>query len=131
LKGSSNTRFNYEITKLRNLPNCKINQGTPPEDKSGQVQGLESGKHEGSGVSKEDLRQVQDRTPQGRGARDLRKLETQTETGIKKIAKIGNCQKLTIENCCISTLDRMKAQFCKGPNFGDFRQSWQFWQLIV
>jgi hypothetical protein len=36
---------------------------------------------------------VQDRTPQRRGARDLRKLETQAETGIR-IAKIGNCQNL-------------------------------------
>jgi hypothetical protein len=36
----------------------------------------ESGDHEGSGISKKDLRQMQDRAPQGRGARDLRKLET-------------------------------------------------------
>jgi hypothetical protein len=34
-----------------------------------------SGKYEGSGISKEDLRQVQDRAPQGCGARDLRELE--------------------------------------------------------
>jgi hypothetical protein len=32
--------------------------------------------NEGSGISKKDLRQVQDRAPQGRGACDLRKLET-------------------------------------------------------
>jgi hypothetical protein len=36
----------------------------------------ESGYHEGQGVSQEDLRQVQDRAPQGRGARDLREFET-------------------------------------------------------
>jgi hypothetical protein len=36
----------------------------------------ESGYYEGQGVSQEDLRQVQDRAPQGRGARDLREFET-------------------------------------------------------
>jgi hypothetical protein len=42
----------------------------------------ESGNNEGQGISKEDLRQVQDRAPQGRGAGDLRKLETQAEARI-------------------------------------------------
>jgi hypothetical protein len=32
--------------------------------------------YEGTGISKKDLRQVQDHPPQRRGARDLRELET-------------------------------------------------------
>jgi hypothetical protein len=47
-----------------------------------------SGHHEGQGVSKEDLRQVQDRAPQGRGARDLRELETQTTSRVKLLPQV-------------------------------------------
>jgi hypothetical protein len=53
----------------------------------------ESGKHEGQGISKKDLRQVQDRAPQGRGAGDLRKLETQAETGIRTLPKLPKLPK--------------------------------------
>jgi hypothetical protein len=49
-----------------------------------------SGYHEGSGISKEDLRQVQDRAPQGSGARDLHELETQTTSGIDFRFEISN-----------------------------------------
>jgi hypothetical protein len=47
-----------------------------------------SGYHEGSGISKKDLRQMQDRAPQGRGAGDLRKLEAQTAAGVIVIANL-------------------------------------------
>ena len=65
--------LNYQIT---NLPNYQMNQGPCRKETAGKSRDKESGKHEGSGVSKEDLRQVQDRAPQGRGACDLRELET-------------------------------------------------------
>jgi hypothetical protein len=40
--------------------------------------------HEGSGVGKENLRQVQGDPPARRSAGHLRELEAQTEAGIKK-----------------------------------------------
>jgi hypothetical protein len=40
--------------------------------------------YEGKSISKEDLRQVQDHSPQRRGAGDLRELETQTAPGVKR-----------------------------------------------
>jgi hypothetical protein len=77
--GRASGILNYQIT---NLPNYQKNQGLCRKETAEKSRDKESGKHEGSGVSKEDLRQVQDRAPQGRGARDLRKLETQTETRV-------------------------------------------------
>jgi hypothetical protein len=49
------------------------------------------GPHESSSISKKDLRQVQDRAPQGRSARDLRKRETQTETRVMGLNWVSNC----------------------------------------
>ncbi len=41
--------------------------------------------YEGTSISKEDLRQMQDHPPQRRGARDLRQHETQTAPGIEPV----------------------------------------------
>jgi hypothetical protein len=74
------------------LPNYQItnqNKELRRQDRSGKFEDQESGNHEGSGISKKDLRQMQDRAPQGCGACDLRKLETQAEAGII-FANIGN-----------------------------------------
>ena len=60
--------------------------------------------HEGSGISQEDLRQVQDRAPQGRGAGDLRELETQAETRIDGLG-----------NLAIGSLKTQTAQQRNGP----------------
>jgi hypothetical protein len=46
--------------------------------------------YEGQSIGKENLRQVQDRAPQGCGACDLRELETQAETGIDFQFEISN-----------------------------------------
>jgi hypothetical protein len=88
LKSVSDSQLpNYKFTQLPNEPGaCRKETAEKSRDK-------ESGKHEGSGIGKKDLRQVQDRAPQGRSARDLRKLETQAETGL---SKIGNCQNRVI-----------------------------------
>jgi hypothetical protein len=45
-------------------------------------EGLEAGPIESTGISKEDLRQVQGHPPQGSGAGDLREFETQAAPGI-------------------------------------------------
>jgi len=63
--------WNYQITKLLNY---QIKEELSRQKIAGSFEAKESGYHEGSGISKENLRQVQDRAPQGRGARDLREL---------------------------------------------------------
>jgi hypothetical protein len=65
--------LNCQIT---NLPNYQIDEEPKPGETAGDSDIKESGKHEGQGISKKDLRQVQDRSPQGRGARDLREFKT-------------------------------------------------------
>jgi hypothetical protein len=67
---------NYEIT---HLPNQKWFE---PGTLTGILGNRREQHHEGSGISQEDLRQVQDRAPQGCGASDLRERETQAETRI-------------------------------------------------
>jgi hypothetical protein len=42
--------------------------------------------YEGTGIGKENLRQVQDHPPQGRGAGDLRQHQTQTAPGMNGAA---------------------------------------------
>jgi hypothetical protein len=79
---------NYKITQLPNKTVDFAGERQRPSPKS-----KESGRHEGSGISKKDLRQVQDRAPQGRGACDLRELETQTKTGVGRIASIARIAK--------------------------------------
>jgi hypothetical protein len=58
---------------------------------------------------------VQDRAPQGCGARDLREREAQAETGL--MARIVRIAK-----------DRRNCEIDGIPNFW---HSWQFWQLTV
>jgi hypothetical protein len=65
---------NYEFTQFEENP------GSGKE--AGYSDIREKRKHEGQSISKEDLRQVQDRAPQGRGAGDLREFETQTKAGV-------------------------------------------------
>jgi hypothetical protein len=79
-------RQGFKITQLSNQ------QRTKPAADCRTVKSKESGDHEGSGIGKKDLRQMQDRAPQGRGAGDLRKREAQTAAGLKTagIAKIGS-----------------------------------------
>jgi hypothetical protein len=70
--------WEFSITKLQIYPITKLKKN-PSREKDGGSDIRES-RHEGSGIGKEDLRQVQDRAPQGRGACDLRKLEAQAKT---------------------------------------------------
>jgi hypothetical protein len=85
----------YQITNLFNYQmRRKSAAGTIIE---AVKKNIESGKHEGQGISKENLRQVQDRASQGCGARDLRELETQAETRINPGSPgMGNCQSRVI-----------------------------------
>jgi hypothetical protein len=53
-----------------------------PGESAGSFGNQRAGNNEGSGISEEDLRQMQDRAPQRRRARDLRELEAQAETGM-------------------------------------------------
>jgi hypothetical protein len=66
---------NYEITQLPSL-------------EAGILRNSRAGKHEGQGISEEDLRQVQDRAPQGRGAGDLREFETQAKTRVDCVNRL-------------------------------------------
>jgi hypothetical protein len=79
LTSSGSIGFQLQITKLLNY---QISDEHRRQENALKLKSRESGHHEGSGISKKDLRQVQDRAPQGRGARDLRELETQTETRV-------------------------------------------------
>jgi len=46
-----------------------------PGEEAWTAENQRVGNNEGSGISKKDLRQVQGRAPQGRGACDLREFE--------------------------------------------------------
>jgi len=78
------------VTTITQLQNYSITQ--LPKSKSSTSKGISSigaeefeGKqYEGKSIGKKDLRQVQDRPPQRRGAGDLRKRETQTETRMRR-----------------------------------------------
>jgi len=70
---------------------------------------------------------VQDRAPQGRGACDLRKLETQTKTRVEELPELPKLPRVTIENLHSRLFGGTGTD--RRANFGDFWQSWQFWQF--
>src|SRR5271166_6525015 len=76
------------VGRLDLAPQSRAQRGISPRTRS--FGRREHRHHEGTGISQEDLRQVQGDPPSRRSARDLRELQAQAAAGLKQQLAISN-----------------------------------------